>query len=80
MHSAGPSNPLHGITLETILVQLEAYYGWEQLGHLIPINCFQSNPSIKSSLKFLRRMPWAREKVEILYLHALPEMQREADA
>lgn len=80
MHASGPSNPLHGITLETILIRLEAHYGWEQLGYLISINCFTSDPSIKSSLKFLRKWPWARTKVETLYLHALPEMQREAEA
>ena len=75
MHAAGPKNPLHGITLEMMLVQLEAYYGWEQLGQIIRINCFTSDPSIKSSLKFLRRMPWAREKVEGLYLDSLPSFQ-----
>lgn len=75
MHAAGPKNPLHGITLEKMLIQLEAHYGWEMLGGIIPINCFQFHPSIKSSLTFLRRMPWAREKVEALYLDSLPDMQ-----
>ncbi len=64
-----PNNPLHGITLETILVKLVEFYGWEEMGQLIEINCFNINPSIASSLKFLRRTPWARRKVEELYLH-----------
>jgi uncharacterized protein (DUF2132 family) len=62
-----PQNPLHGITLEMILTQLAAQYSWEELGQRIPIKCFTDNPSIKSSLKFLRRTPWARKKVEELY-------------
>ena len=61
-------DPLHGITLEMILSRLVAHYGWERLGGLIAINCFLKDPSIKSSLKFLRRTPWARKKVETLYL------------
>lgn len=63
-----PNNPLHGVTLEMILERLVAHYGWETLGSLINIRCFQSDPSIKSSLKFLRKTPWARAKVEALYL------------
>ena len=63
-----PNNPLHGIKLETILNKLEAYYGWEELGYKINIRCFNSDPSVKSSLKFLRKTAWAREKVENLYL------------
>lgn len=59
---------LHGITLESILSRLVDHYGWDGLGKRIDINCFLSDPSIKSSLKFLRRTPWAREKVEQLYL------------
>ena len=59
---------LHGITLETIVTRLQAHYGWEQLGLRIDINCFISDPSVKSSLKFLRKTPWARQKVEELYL------------
>lgn len=59
---------LHGITLESILSRLVGHYGWDGLGKRIDINCFLSDPSIKSSLKFLRRTPWAREKVEQLYL------------
>ncbi len=62
------NNPLHGKTLEMILVQLVDHYGWEELGNRIRINSFTHNPSIKSSLTFLRKTPWAREKVEYLYL------------
>lgn len=63
-----PNNPLHGVKLVTIVEYLHATYGWEALGEIININCFRSNPTIKSSLKFLRKTPWAREKVENLYL------------
>ncbi len=63
-----PNNPLHGKTLEAILLYLVSYYGWEKLGEIIPINCFRKEPSIKSSLKFLRRTSWARKKVELLYM------------
>ncbi len=66
-----PNNPLHGITLETIVTHLEAHYGWDELGDRIPVNCFLNNPSIKSSLTFLRKTPWARKKVEDLYLESL---------
>lgn len=62
------NNPLHGLTLETILTDLVSHYGWEELGRRIPVRCFQFDPSIKSSLKFLRRTPWARAQVEALYL------------
>lgn len=62
------NNLLHGLTLETIVTRLAEHYGWEGLGELINIRCFQSDPSVKSSLKFLRKTPWAREKVEQLYL------------
>ncbi len=62
------NDPLHGITLEMILTRLLYHYGWERLGGMIKINCFIKDPSIKSSLKFLRRTPWARKKVETLYL------------
>ena len=62
------NNPLHGITLEKIITQLEQHYGWEELGNRIQIRCFQSEPSVKSSLKFLRKTPWAREKVEKLFV------------
>jgi uncharacterized protein (DUF2132 family) len=63
-----PNNPLHGVTLEMILNHLVGYFGWEELGKCIRIKCFNENPSIKSSLKFLRTTPWARKKVEELYL------------
>ncbi|MBL7016070.1 MAG: DUF2132 domain-containing protein [Kiritimatiellales bacterium] len=62
------NNPLHGVTLEKMVTELEDYYGWQQLALHIDINCFKSDPSIKSSLKFLRKTPWARAKVERLYL------------
>lgn len=62
-------DPLHGKTLEMILNELVDFYGWEQMGIMVPINCFISDPSIKSSLKFLRKTEWARKKVENLYLH-----------
>nr|WP_319569662.1 VF530 family protein [uncultured Draconibacterium sp.] len=66
-----PNNPLHGKTLEAILVYLVSYYGWDELGDIIRINSFRNNPSLKSSLKFLRRTPWAREKVEELYVETV---------
>lgn len=62
------NNPLHGLTLEAVISHLVAHYGWEELGERINIRCFTSDPSIKSSLKFLRKTPWARQKVEALYL------------
>lgn len=65
------NNPLHGITLEKIVTDLVAHYGWEYMGHTINIKCFNDNPSIKSSLTFLRKTPWARAKVEIMYLKML---------
>ena len=65
------NNPLHGITLEKVVTGLVDYYGWEVLAKEIDINCFKSNPSIKSSLKFLRKTPWAREKVEKLFVSTL---------
>ena len=73
MTTPQPNNPLHGITLEMILTQLVQQYGWAELGERIPIKCFNENPSIKSSLTFLRRTPWARTKVEQLYLNSLPK-------
>lgn len=63
-----PNNPLHGITLEALLTELVQRYGWPELARRVNINCFKSDPSIKSSLKFLRRTPWARKEVEELYL------------
>jgi uncharacterized protein (DUF2132 family) len=61
-------DPLHGVTLKTIVTELLEYFGWEELGNRIDIKCFKINPSINSSLKFLRKTPWARKKVEDLYL------------
>jgi uncharacterized protein (DUF2132 family) len=63
-----PNNPLHGLTLGRILIELVERYGWDEMGRTINIRCFRSNPSIKSSLIFLRKTPWARKKVEDLYL------------
>ena len=71
-----PGNPLHGLTLEAIVRELEAYFGWEELGERIPVRCFTHDPSLNSSLKFLRKTPWAREKVEGLYLFMLREKRR----
>lgn len=69
------NNPLHGKTLEMILNQLVDHYGWEELGNRIKINCFKNNPTLKSSLTFLRKTPWAREKVEKLYLRLLSQQK-----
>jgi uncharacterized protein (DUF2132 family) len=69
-------NPLHGITLEAIVTALHAHYDWPGLAQRIPVRCFQSEPSVSSSLKFLRKTPWAREKVEGLYLFMLREQKR----
>lgn len=63
-------DPLHGVTLETIVTKLVEYYGWEELGERIKINCFINNPGIKSSLTFLRKTPWARKKVEELFVRS----------
>jgi len=71
MTTVQKNNPLHGITLETILNHLVNHFGWDELGYRIRINCFISDPSIASSLKFLRKTPWARAKVEALYLDVL---------
>jgi len=65
------NNPMHGVKLVQVLEELEAHYGWDELDRRIKINCFNSNPSIKSCLKFLRKTPWARAKVEALYLEML---------
>ncbi len=65
-----PNNPLHGLTLETLLTELVEQYGWEKLGQEIKIKCFTQDPSIKSSLKFLRTTPWARTQVEAFYLRS----------
>ena len=71
MANPQPNNPLHGITLEKILLQLVEQYGWEEMGRQINIRCFNFDPSIKSSLTFLRKTPWAREQVEQLYLKSI---------
>ncbi|QHJ01493.1 DNA-binding protein VF530 [Xylophilus rhododendri] len=71
-----PRNPLHGLTLEAVVTALVEHYGWDELGRKVPLRCFTSDPSIGSSLKFLRKTPWAREKVESLYLFMLREIRR----
>ena len=73
---AQPKNPLHGITLEAIVTALVAHFGWDELALRIPVNCFSNDPSIKSSLKFLRKTPWARDKVESLYGFMLRDIAR----
>jgi uncharacterized protein (DUF2132 family) len=75
---AQPHNPLHGLTLEAIVTALVDAYGWEGLDARIPLRCFAFEPSVKSSLKFLRKTPWAREKVEGLYLFMRREARRDA--
>jgi uncharacterized protein (DUF2132 family) len=77
MKTQKPKDPLEGKTLETILKELHARYGWETLGQLIDINCFNNDPSLNSSLKFLRRVPWARKKVEMLYLRHLEDTEED---
>jgi len=74
-----PYNPLHGLTLKTIVTDLEAYFGFEALGQEIKIRCFTHDPSLKSSLKFLRKTPWAREKVEQLYIKNKHKITQEKD-
>ena len=71
MSNEQPNNPLHGVTLAQVLTKLHEHYGWDGLAERININCFKSDPSIKSSLKFLRKTEWAREKVEELYVSTL---------
>lgn len=71
-----PRNPLHGMTLENIVKALADHYGWEGLGERIPLRCFTHDPSVASSLKFLRKTPWARDKVESLYLFMLLDARR----
>ena len=75
-----PRNPLHGLTLEVIVTALVAHYGWAGLAERIPLRCFSHEPSIASSLKFLRKTPWARNKVEGLYLFMLREQRRASNA
>jgi uncharacterized protein (DUF2132 family) len=73
---AQPANPLHGLTLEAIVKALVDHYGWVNLGERIPVRCFTHDPSLASSLKFLRKTPWARDKVEGLYLFMLRDIRR----
>lgn len=68
MNPAHPRDPLHGITLERLVTELQAHFGWAELARRVPIRCFTHDPSIKSSLTFLRKTPWARQKVEDLYI------------
>ena len=77
---AQPKNPLHGITLEAIVTALVAHFGWDGLAQRIPVNCFTHDPSIKASLKFLRKTPWARDKVESLYGFMLRDIKRADDS
>jgi uncharacterized protein (DUF2132 family) len=76
MSAEQPLNPLHGITLEQVVTELVAHFGWPELGQQVRIRCFSENPSVASSLKFLRKTPWARAKVESLYLFMLREKKR----
>ena len=78
MNQSPSNDPLHGKTLQMIVTHLVEMYGWEELGSMIRINCFAKDPSVGSSLKFLRRTPWARAKVEALYLFMLREQKRQA--
>ena len=73
MSSTQPNNPLHGLTLEAIVSRLVEHYGWEQLAGLVKINCFKVDPSVKSSLKFLRKTQWARTEVEALYVRTFSQ-------
>ena len=76
---AQPRNPLHGVTLEQMVTALAARYGWPGLAERIPVRCFSHDPSVASSLKFLRRTPWARDKVEGLYLFSLRQARRSGE-
>ncbi|SFZ74307.1 VF530 family protein [Chitinimonas taiwanensis] len=78
MTQTQPNNPSHGVTLEKMLTTLVEFYGWKELGQRIEIRCFQQDQSIKSSLTFLRRTPWARDKVESLYGKCLRDMAKQA--
>jgi uncharacterized protein (DUF2132 family) len=80
MNAPQPRNPLHGVTLERMLAELVEHYGWPALAQRIDIRCFRLDPSIASSLKFLRRTPWARQRVESLYLFMLRDAARRAPA
>ncbi len=70
------NNPLHGLTLETIVTDLSKYIGWEKMAEKIPVKCFSENPSVKSSLTFLRKTPWARQKVEYLYRYNIARIEK----
>lgn len=74
MRKEQPNDPLHGVTLEVIITKLVNHYGWDGLAQRVNINCFKSDPSIKSSLKFLRKTQWARDKVEALYVSVVEEI------
>jgi uncharacterized protein (DUF2132 family) len=74
--AAQARNPLHGVTLERMVTELSAHYGWPGLAERVPVRCFTHDPSVPSSLKFLRKTPWARDKVESLYLYMLRELRR----
>lgn len=76
MREQQANNPLHGITLEQVVISLVEQFGWDELGQRINIKCFNSDPSVKSSLKFLRKTPWARKKVEALYLTTRKNQRR----
>ena len=78
MTGVQPKNPLHGVTLERIVTELVEHYGWAALGEEVRIRCFQENPSVASSLKFLRKTPWAREKVKQIYLAMLRDRSASA--
>ena len=73
------NDPLHGVTLEYIVTELHKELGWETMGYLVSINCFLKNPTIKSSLKFLRKTPWARAKVEKLYIDRIHDFKKKKD-
>lgn len=77
MSHQGSNDPLHGVTLEQIVLSLVERFGWAALGEQIPVRCFLFDPSVSSSLKFLRRTPWARKKVEDLYVRHLRELRRD---
>lgn len=80
LNTKRPRDPLHGMTLERIVIALADYFGWDELAQRIPVRCFTHEPSVGSSLKFLRKTPWAREKVEGLYLFMLREQKRQGES
>ena len=75
-NSTQKNNPLHGLTLEVILTDLVQFVGWKKMAEKIPLKCFSSNPSIKSSLNFLRKTPWARQKVETMYIFNIKRIEK----